>query len=169
MKQHNRNANRLPDYDYNQNGAYFITICTEGRKRELSQITVGTGVLDCPQMQLLPYGDIADKYIRQLNDFYDHITVALYVIMPDHIHILLTVQNGQSRTPVPTSKTEIDKKNSTVSKFISTFKRFCNREYGKNIWQGRYYDHVIRNQQDYDEIWQYIENNPRKWILENTE
>ena len=67
-------------------------------------------------------------------------------------------------TPVPTKEIKIDNKNSAVSKFVSTFKRFCNKEYGENIWQPRYYDHVIRNQQDYNTIWEYIENNPRKWI-----
>jgi len=162
-----RKPNRIPDYDYSQNGAYFITICTRDRKRILSQIHVGTGVLDCPLIQLLPHGEIADKYIRQLDDFYDHISVDQYAIMPDHIHILLSVRDGQSGTPVPTVETKIDNKNSTVSKSASTFKRFCNKEYGENIWQSRYYDHVIRNQQDYDEIWQYIENNPRKWVLEH--
>ena len=53
-----------------------------------------------------------------------------------------------------------------VPHFVSTFKRFCNQEYGENIWQSRYYDHIIRNQRDYDEIWEYIDNNPRKWMLE---
>ena len=153
-----RKPNRIENYDYSQNGAYFITICTQDRKQLLSKIIVGTGVLDCPQVRLLTHGEIADQYIRQLDDFYDHISVNKYAIMPDHIHILLTVQNGQSGTPVPT------RANSTVAKFVSTFKRFCNKEYGENIWQSRYYDHVVRNQQDYNEIWEYIQNNPRKWV-----
>ncbi|MBQ9968759.1 MAG: transposase [Oscillospiraceae bacterium] len=160
-----RKPNRIENYDYSQNGAYFITICTQDRKQILSNIAVGTGVLDCPQVHLLKHGEIADKYIRQLNDFYEHISVDRYVIMPDHIHILMSIQNGQSGTPVPTDKNKIDNTNSTVSKFVSTFKRFCNKEYGENIWQSRYYDHVIRNQRDYDEIWEYIENNPRKWMM----
>ena len=168
MEQLERKPNRLREYDYSQTGAYFITICTQNRKRILSQINVGTGVLDCPQIQLLKHGEIADNYIRQLNDFYEHISVDQYVIMPDHIHILLTVQNGQSRTPVPTNEKEGGNKNSTVSKFVSTLKRFCNKEFGENIWQSRYYDHVIRNQKDYDEIWQYIENNPRKWVIQKS-
>jgi len=153
-----RKPNRIPDYDYSQTGTYFITICTQGRKRILSKICVGTGVLDCPLVQLLPHGEIANKTIRQLGDFYGHISVDQYAIMPDHIHILLPVHNGQSGTPVPTGANKIDNKNSTVSKIVSTFKRFGNKEYGENIWQSRYYDHVIRNQQDYNEIWQYIEN-----------
>ena len=75
---------------------------------------VGTGVLDGPKIQLLPFGEIADKYIKQLNDFYDHITVDSYVIMPNHIHILLSVKDrgpsgrpvtsGPSGRPVPTKK-----------------------------------------------------------------
>ena len=166
MKFPYRKPNRIGGYDYSQNGAYFITICTQDRKKILSKISVGTGVLDCPLIQLLPHGEIADKYIRQLDAFYDHISVDQYAIMPDHIHILLSVQNGQSGTPVPTDGKKIDNKNSAVSQFISTFKRFCNKEYGINIWQSRYYDHVIRNQQDYDEIWQYIENNPLKWVIQ---
>ena len=159
MEMPQRKPNRIDNYDYSQNGAYFVTICTHDRKKILSKINVGTGVLDCPHIQLLPDGEIADKYIRQMNAFYEHLSVDQYVIMPDHIHILLTVQNGQSRTPVPT------RANSTVAKFVSTFKRFCNKEYGENIWQGRYYDHVIRNQQDYNEVWEYIEKNPRKWAM----
>ena len=158
---------RLKHYDYSQNGAYFVTICTRERKCILSKISVGTGVPDCPKIQLLKYGEIAEKYIRQMNDFYAHLSVDQYVIMPDHIHILITIRNGQSRTPVPTENDRIDNRNSTISKFVSTFKRFCNQEYGQNIWQGRYYDHVIRNQQDYNEIWEYIENNPKQWELDN--
>jgi len=98
-----------------------------------------------------------------MDGFYDHLSVDKYVIMPDHIHFLITVKNGQSGTPVPTG---VNNTNSVIAKFVSTFKRFCNKEYGNNIWQPRYYDHVIRNQQDYNEIWEYIENNPQKWIIQ---
>ena len=97
-----RKTPRLQAFDYNSVAAYFITICTEKRKCILSEI-VGTGVLDCPQIKLTEYGKIAEKYINQLNDFYDHIFIESYVIMPNHIHLILFVkENGQSRTPVPT-------------------------------------------------------------------
>ena len=63
------------------------------------------------QIELTRYGEIADKYIKQLSDFYEHLSVEKYVIMPNHIHILLWVKenknktdNGQSRTPVPTKQ-----------------------------------------------------------------
>ena len=161
-----RKATRLENFNYSENGAYFITICTENRKQILSNIIVGTGVLDCPKIQLLNHGKIADKYIQQLNDFYDNILVDKYIIMPDHIHFILSIQIGQSRTPFPTDvNSKIDNKNSVIARFVSTFKRFCNKEYGENIWQSRYYDHIIRNENDYKEIWEYIENNPASWVM----
>ena len=130
---------------------------------------VGTGVLDRPiKTELLNCGKIADKYVKQLNDFYKNISVDTYVIMPDHIHLLLQIDNGQSGPPVPTYCGEkIDNKNSCIAKFVSTFKRFCNKEYGRNIWQTGYYDHVIRNFQDYIETFGYIENNPSNWFIKN--
>ena len=71
---------RLKVIDYNCSGAYFITICTKDRRAILSSI-VGTGVLDGPQIKLTQYGDIADKYIKQLNEFYDNMSIESYVIM----------------------------------------------------------------------------------------
>ena len=153
----NRKTTRLPGYDYNTAGAYFLTICTENRKCFLSRI-VGTGLLDGPKVVLLPFGKIVEKYISQLNDFYDDVSVESYVIMPNHIHILLYVrEQGPSRTPVPTLQ------NSVVSRFVSTLKRFCNKECGENIWQYRFYDHIIRDQRDFDEHLKYIYENPFGW------
>ena len=156
----NRKTPRLQGFDYNSEGAYFITICTQYRRCILSKI-VGTGVLDCPKIELTEYGKIADKYINQLNDFYDNISVESYVIMPNHIHILLLIKgNGQSGTPVPTDE---KRANSVFSRFVSTFKRFCNKEYGENIWQERSHDHIIRNREDREEHLKYIYENPMRW------
>ena len=166
----NRKSLRLKEYDYNTPGAYFITICTVKRRELLSKISVGTGVLDCPQPELTRYGEIADKYIKQLNDFYEHWSVEKYVIMPNHIHLLLWVKenknktdNGQSRTPVPTN---LERANNACSQFVSTFKRFCNKEYGENIWQARFNDHIIRNRDDYEEHVKYIYENPIRWYYD---
>ena len=156
-KRLNRKTTRLPGYDYNTPGAYFLTICTENRVCSLSRI-VGTGLLDGPKVQLLPWGQIAEKYINQLNDFYEDLVVESFVIMPNHIHILLTVkEEGPSGTPVPTLQ------NTIVSRFVSTFKRFCNKVCGQNIWQYRYYDHIIRDQKDFDVHLKYIYENPFGW------
>ena len=69
--------------------------------------------------------------------------------------IILIEGDGMSGTPSPT--------NSTISKFVGTLKRFCNREYGENIWQRSFYDHIIRGKEDYERIWEYIDTNTFKW------
>ena len=84
--------------------------------------------------------------------------------MPNHIHFLLFIkEGGQSRTPVPTN---IERSNSRFSQFISTFKRFCNKEYGENIWQARANDHIVRNREDYERHLRYIYENPIRWHLD---
>ena len=163
-----RKTPRYQGFNYNCVGVYFLTICTQNRRCILSRI-VGTGVLDCPQTELTKYGKIAKKYIRQLNEFYHHLSVEKYVIMPNHIHLLLwvkennTTDSGQSGTPVPTN---IERANSACSQFVSTFKRFCNKEYGENIWQARFHDHIIRNRDDYEEHVKYIYENPLRWYYD---
>ena len=156
-----RKPTRIKNFDYNTTGAYFVTICTKNSRQILSHI-VGVDVLGDPKnVKLLPYGKIADKYINQLDEFYDNITVDQYVIMPNHIHILLLVyDNGSPRTSTPTRQT------SAVSHFISTFKRFCNKEYEGNIWQRGFYDHVIRDREDYEEIKKYIHEKPIRWYYD---
>ncbi|MBR2987901.1 MAG: hypothetical protein IKC63_07755, partial [Clostridia bacterium] len=69
----------------------------------------------------------------------------------------------QSWTPVPTN---IERANATCSQFVSTFKRFCNKEYGENIWQARFHDHIIRNRNDYDKHVKYIHENPVRWYFD---
>ena len=167
-----RKTTRLKGADYNQNQAVFLTICTKERKCLLSHI-VGTDVLGGPKIELTEYGRIADKYIHRLNDFYDDLSVESYVIMPNHIHIMLWVKgaenrpsrtpvtDGPSRTPVPTAV-----QNSIPSRFVSTLKRFCNKECGENIWQYRSYDHIIRNHRDYEEHLRYICENPLRWYYD---
>ena len=153
-----RKSTRLKNFDYNAIGGYFITLCTEDRRQILSRIVGGDVLGDPKNTELLPYGIVADKYIKQMSDFYENIIVEQYVIMPNHIHLLLFVcDDGSPRTSTPTKQT------STVSHFVSTFKRFCNKEYGRNIWQRGFHDHIIRGREDYEEITKYIYENPIRW------
>ena len=152
-----RKPNRLPNFDYSTPGAYFITICTENRLPILSKI-VGGGAVDAPQTQLMKPGQIVQRYILS-GDRIRGVTVDKYVIMPNHIHIILLVDDtaaaGTSRAPSPT--------NAVVPHFVSTLKRFCHRDIGREIFQRSYHDHVIRDEEDYLMIWQYIDNNPAVW------
>ena len=121
-------SDRRAGADYNRDQAVFLTICTKERKCILSRI-VGTGVLDGPEIELTKYGPIADKYIHQLHDFYEDLSIES---MPNHINIMLRVdgeENGPSRTPVPTVQ------NSIPSRFVSTFKRFCDKGGSENAFR----------------------------------
>ena len=152
-----RKPNRLPDFDYSTPGAYFITICTEARQCTLGHI-VGGGDLDAPTVHLSRIGKIVRQNIELSNQI-SHIQVDKYVIMPNHIHLILLVDplytSGTSKSPSPT--------NATIPHFISTLKRFCHKEAGSKLFQRSYHDHVIRGEKDYQKIWQYIDNNPANW------
>ena len=150
---------RLHGFDYNTPGYYFITICTKDKQKLLGEI-VGTGLLDGPKNQLTEYGQIVAGRLKLMADFYPDIKLEKYVVMPNHVHLLLHI-TGTMRT-----QASIDAVNSKISKFVGTFKRLCNRECGINLWQSRSHDHVIRGEQDYLKIWQYIEENPLRWALD---
>ena len=97
-----RKVLRLKDYDYSQTGGYFITFCTENRAPLLGNIVVGGGVLDAPQVELTEYGRITEKYIQNISVAYPHISVENYVIMPNHVHLLLVVGDGGQGAARPT-------------------------------------------------------------------
>ena len=153
-----RKPNRIFEYDYSQNGAYFVTICTQDRKKILSQI-VGDG-FPVPK----PCGTIAADYIRQIPIKYPTVSVDRYVIMPDHIHLLLRFHwDLGTGNPSPTLGNVIGWYKYQVTKQVNLHLNTT----GAPLFQRSYYDHVIRNQKDYDEIWEYIENNPHKWVIQN--
>ena len=149
-----RKPTRLKEFDYSQSGYYFVTICSKGKGKIFGKI-VGGGAFDAPKINLSKIGKIVEKYILSTNNI-PEIKVDNFIIMPNHIHLILAVENsGTSRAPSPT--------NNAVSHSISTFKRFVNKEIGQNVFQRSFYDHIIRNEQDYLEIWNYIDTNPQKW------
>ena len=152
-----RKINRLCDYDYNTYGAYFVTICTQNRRKILSEI-VGDG-FPVPK----PCGRIAEETIQQIPNKYPAVSVDKYVIMPDHIHMLLMIDGKEGTgNPSPTLGNVIGWYKYQVTKQINAHYD----QQGEKIFQRSYYDHVIRNRPDYDDVWQYIENNPRKWMTE---
>ena len=154
-----RKPNRLSSYDYDREGAYFLTICTQDRKCLLS-IIVGDDALGVPENRLTEIGQIVEKHILSSRNM-DRITLEKYVIMPNHIHILLTVDMNTGGTPRVSSPTT-----AIIPRFVASLKRFSNQEVGKEIFQRSYHDHVIRNQQDYLKIWEYIDNNPKQWKMD---
>ena len=164
-----RKPNRLSYYNYSTPGAYFITLCVKDKKCLLGRI-VGGGTFDAPQLCPSKAGIVAERYILSGNRI-PGISVDKYVIMPNHIHLILIVEErcgGTSRAPSPTgaeggTSRAPSPTNQAIPHFVSTYKRFCNKDLGENIFQRSYHDHVIRNERDYLRIWQYIDTNPAKW------
>ena len=150
---------RLPEYNYSQGGTYFLTVCIRRRICCLSSICVGGGALDAPQVRLTAYGAVVREWIHGCHSIYSDLTVEKYVVMPNHIHLLVTLRDGPSGAPAPTER----RTNQRIPLFISALKRMTAKRCGENIWQDGYYDHVVRNEEDYLRIWNYIHTNPAKW------
>ena len=142
-----RKQNRIPEYDYNQSGAYFVTVCVKNRKPILSQI-VGDDAHIVPK----PYGIVVEKYIKNVPE------IEKYVIMPDHIHMIIRIDNDEYGTmSYP--------QNNQVSSIVRSLKILTTKEIGQSIFQRSYFDHVIRNQEDYNGVWEYIDKNPLNWMI----
>ena len=150
---------RLQGYDYSNCGAYFITICVKDRQEILGEI-VGQGLCSC---RLSSIGKIIDIEIVQLAMRYPQIEILKYVIMPNHVHLLLAiVETRQEQSPCPTKPSIGDV--ICALKSITTKKaNQHDRMKGRKIWQFRYYDHIIRDEPEYQRIWQYIDENPQRW------
>jgi putative transposase len=141
---------RLPDYDYSQNGAYFVTICTRNKEHLLWDTAVGTAI---GRPHLSQYGIITETAINNLPGIYPTVNVAKYVIMPNHIHLIVML-SGDGGRPMAVP---------TISRVINQYKGHVSKQAGFSLWQSRFYEHVIRNEQDYLDTWQYIDGNPAKW------
>ena len=151
-----RKPTRLKGYDYSTPGAYFITICTKDRKELLSKIIVGDDEGIVPQNNLSKIGLICERYINNINIKYENVTVDKYVIMPNHIHLIIFL-HGTMKASSPTKNIET---------IIRSFKTMVTKEIGNSIWQRSYHDHIIRGEKDYQKIWEYIDTNPTKWELD---
>ena len=150
----NRKQLRLNNYNYSNNGAYFITVCTQGRCNILSRIIVGEGFHPLPIVELTKIGIEIENTINFINDNYRNVFIEKYVIMPNHIHLILYLGyenlGGHGNPP--------------LQKIVGQLKSFTTKKYGKILWQRSYYDHIIRNENEYAEIWSYIDSNPSKWL-----
>lgn len=150
---------RLKGYDYSRAGAYFVTICTQHRKNILSTI-VGEG---SPLPQLSRYGEIVDKWIRMIPEKYQEFSLDNYIIMPNHIHILLSVtKEGGRGDPSPTADAAIGWLKYHATKEINRIRGTA----GEKIFQRSFFDHIIRNRDDYNEIYKYICENPKRWYID---
>ena len=154
-----RKPTRLKNYDYGTNGAYFITICTKDRKEILSRLdTVGEGFA-LPQLTI--YGEITDRVIHEISVKYPDVSVDHYMIMPDHIHMVLFIHKENGRAdPSPTVTAVVSWMKYRITKEILQ----TNGGRSRKVFQRSFYDHIIRDRDDYNAIVKYIYDNPGAWL-----
>ena len=153
---------RLDNYDYSSAGAYFVTICTQNRRCVLSRI-VGRRLApaEASGMEYTSFGKIAEQQLLSLKDRYAYLSVDQYVIMPNHIHVVLILESeAAGASPRP-----------TITDIVCAYKSLTTRECKKNGFDGKlfqtsFYEHIIRGREDYEEIVKYIYENPIRWYYD---
>jgi len=101
---------------------------------------------------LTDIGEVVENEITALSQTYINVVVDTYVVMPNHVHMILCLDDGGRQNAAP-----------TVSRVIGQWKRSISMKLGYSIWQKSFHDHIIRNETEYQEIWKYIDQNPTKW------
>lgn len=153
MEHPQRKPNRLKEYDYSTPGAYFITICTKNRENIFWE-NVGASIARPEDIVLTAQGCVADRAIKNIPKHYSNITVDHYVVMPNHIHLLLQIHTDHDGACIHMP---------SISIVVQQMKGYITKQLGYSVWQKLYHDHVVRGEKDYRKIWEYIENNPVKW------
>ena len=151
----NRKSTRLKSFDYSTTGAYFITICTKDRKMLFAP--VGADSISARMVE---------RTFLETIDRYNGVDSPIYVVMPNHFHAIITISRADMESAP------------TVSEIVQSFKRYSTIAYtkmvrdgvlppfDKQIWQRSFYDHIIRNRDDYNEIFKYIYENPSRWYYD---
>jgi putative transposase len=185
-EKHHRQSIRLKGYDYGQEGAYFVTICVQDRKCLFGDIMNG-------EMRLNNVGNMIRENLEELSKRFKSIFIDEYIIMPDHLHGILIIQEniGASLVDAPVDDqidTRLNNKRAGtrpaptkigLADVIGSFKSITTHKYingvynsnwppfNKRLWQRNYYEHIIRNEDEYYRIKKYIIENPSKWNNNN--
>ncbi len=184
-EQKRRRSIRLPDYDYAQTGAYFVTICTYDRLCLLGEI------LGC-EMALTRAGQVVLECWNDLANHYSHVETDEFIVMPNHVHGIIVLTDQQRKNPIPDNVgagfnpdnvragfnpdnvgaglKPAPTRRHPLSEIVRAFKTFSSRRINEHrgspgvpVWQRNYYERVIRNEQELDSVRQYIVDNPAEW------
>ena len=136
-----RKSPRIRNYDYKTPGYYFVTICTHQKRC----------IFGGPE-RLGALGIIAEEGITQIQTHFRDVRVDKYVVMPNHVHMIIVLEEGAS----------------SLSTVVGSYKSYVTGRIRKGsnngpIWQTSFHDHVIRDEKGYLRIWNYIDGNPSKW------
>jgi putative transposase len=182
---HHRKSIRLKGYDYSQAGLYFITICCQDRICRFGNVVNGKMILNA-------YGIIAFNEWLKTAELRPNVELGEFIIMPNHMHAIIRLSGrGELHSPDNNGTTELHSPNNgptelhspdqtgvcktplrsptqTVGAIVRGYKSSVTRQLGlmgfdEKLWQRNYFEHIIRNEQSYHTISEYIINNPAKW------
>ena len=173
---HRRRSIRLKGYDYSQAGLYFVTICVQDRQCLFGKITDS-------EMVLNDFGKIASQCWIEIPQHFPHAVLHEYIIMPNHVHGIIelethvgaknfspeqipqiTPENGaKDFSPLPITNNKPFGTSRTIGSIVRGFKIGVTKQLGYSVWQRNYYEIIIRNEQSYQRIVNYIINNPVNW------
>lgn len=151
-----RKTIRLKNYDYSQPGYYYITVCTYQRQCLLANVkNVRDKESSSQVIELTVIGKSAQEHLTRFNEFYPNVKLDSYVIMPNHIHMIIAIDNGLPNSSAP-----------SIPLILHAFKNQVAKKYGSPLWQRSYHEIIIRSEQELSDTRTYILNNPLKWILD---
>ena len=165
----NRKSPRANWHDYN-NAEYFVTICTKDRVHYFGEVHDGN-------MRLTAVGEYLRKEIENTNDIRgSEVNIPLYVIMPNHVHLIVIIHDCRDALNA-SAKEKSDARGASLQRFgpqsrnlgsvirgiKSAVTHLANEKQISFAWQTRYHDHIIRSQEEMNNIAEYIEHNPAKW------
>ena len=164
QKKYRVSSPRLTGWDYGSHGLYFVTICTKDRVPYLGEINQ----LPNEDRAFFKHSDIglvAEKYWLRLPDFYKYVKLDDFVFMPDHLHAILFIDKPD-KTSWEMNKFGVQKDNlaAILRGYMASLKKHANENDIEFGWQPRYYDRVIRDQREYENVQQYIYDNPDNWL-----
>lgn len=158
---------RIKTFDYSKPGAYFVTICTKDRKNyfwksnaDTSKITWIPVGANCVRPRYLPLSNIGKTVENELecwNNCYKSALIYTYVIMPNHLHIMVGIKANENGQRLPAPK---------LDRMIKQFKGAVSKKIGASIWQKSYMEHIIRDRSDFETKSKYIYTNPINWIYD---
>ena len=175
-----RRLNRLEGYDYSRFGVYFVTVCVRDKHEVFGAVVGAVGnrplkANNSPRyVQLTDIGKVVEIALSKISE---KVEVNKYVIMPNHIHIIFVIRDDSERNDNDGQR-DNDRRGSndgqcgnngrleiapTISSVVRFFKSYVTKQIGYSIWQKSFHDRIIRSEDEYRKISQYIDDNPSKW------
>lgn len=163
-KIHHRRSIRLKGYDYTSAGAYFVTVVTYQRDRLFGDITN-------EEMRLSGLGKVADECWRSIPEHFPSVELGAHIVMPNHVHGIIVIHDdgsGAGDRGKGAAMLRPNVKPGSLGAIVRSYKSAVSYRANKElnmtaIWQRNYYEHIIRNEKELDNIWRYIESNPARW------